>query len=256
MNRLLKGLLCVAVGLSAHAAGVYTVLSGTGLVSVPSGTVIATQAAISGSYHALAADSSFNYYIATIGALVKVTPAGVVSTLATAPGTSQWISTAVDSSGNIIVADNEQHEIWRVSPTGSSVVVVGPYPTCTTNLEDVYVQVDAGGNYVIAHDNCSQTNLYRMTPAGVVTTVPLSTTIASFVAGLAINTSGNYVTSGYSANSIFQITFNGAGHHLGFRQRRAEPQSLLHRLRSGLGQLRGVQRGQRTVALGHARGRG
>jgi hypothetical protein len=179
----------------------------TGLISMPSGTVIATAGAIGASSHDLAADSTAsNYYIPGISVLKKVTSGGTVSTLATAGGTSQWISAAVDGSGNIIIADNEQHGIWRVSPNGLSVVFVNNYPTCTTNLEDVYVRIDSGGNYVIATDNCSATRLYRMTPAGVVTTVPLSTTINSFLGGLAIDSAGNYVTSGYSASSLFSTT--------------------------------------------------
>ena len=204
MKRLLCGLLCIA---AANAApGVYTVLSGTGLVSFPGATVIATQAAIGGGYYGFSADSSFNYYIAGVSAIKKVTPGGVVTTLATAPANSQWMATAIDASGNIIVADNQQHEVWRISPNGSSVVAVANYPTCTTNLDDVYVRIDGAGNYIIATDNCSTTTLARITPAGAVTAIPLSTPINSNAGGLTLDGSGNYVVVGYTSNAIYSVT--------------------------------------------------
>src|SRR5947209_1218528 len=64
----------------------------------------------------LAVDAGGNYIVGAKSALLKVTPAGVVSTIANAPGDSEWTAAAVDdSNGSYIVVDGNQPILWRIS---------------------------------------------------------------------------------------------------------------------------------------------
>ena len=187
--------------LSAHAA-TYAVLNRSGgLFNIPAGTTIngATAAGFD-----VAEDSGGNYIVAGIGVLQKVTPGGVISTIATAPAGSQWISVSIDATGNFIVADNQQHVVWRISSTGSSVVTVGSYPVCVTNnLDDVIVRVDGLGNYIVFSDNCSPAQGFRMTPGGSVTQIGLSGSVGE-IGSMTFDVNSNYVLP--SNGSIHVVT--------------------------------------------------
>jgi hypothetical protein len=206
MNSIFRGLLvAVAVCISASASVSYVVLNrSTGLYSIPSGAAI--NSSVGGALD-LATDSTGNYIIAAIGSIARVTPAGVLSTIATAPPGSQWVSVALDASGNFIVGDNQQHKIWRISPNGSSVVSVAAYPICTTNnLEDIFVRVDSLGRYIILHDNCPSLSIYSMTSAGAVTAISVPGTLPTRVGGFTFDATGNIVMTDYIANAINVIT--------------------------------------------------
>jgi hypothetical protein len=206
MNSLFRGLLVgLAVCVSVGAAVSYVVLNrSTGLYSIPSGAAINSSV---GSALDLAVDSGGNFIIATVGSIAMVTPAGVLTTIATAPAGSQWVSVALDGSGNFIVGDNRQHTIWRISPTGSSVVAVAAYPVCAANTaEDVFARVDSLGRYIILHDNCPTLSMYSMTSTGTVTTITVPGTLPTRVGGFTFDATGNYVMTDYNANAIDVIT--------------------------------------------------
>src|SRR6266478_2523430 len=107
MNPLFRRILIgLALCVSASAADSYVVLNrSAGLYSIPSG--IAINSSVGGVD--LAVDSGGNYIVAAIGSIAKVTPGGVLSTIASAPSGSQWASVALDLAGNFIVGDNQQH---------------------------------------------------------------------------------------------------------------------------------------------------
>ena len=160
----------------------------------------------------LAVDSSGNFVIATALSLIKVTPAGESSLIATAPSGSQFISVAIDGRGNFIVGDNVKHRILRVSADGSSIVPVASYPIDSPNeWEDVVVRIDGSGNYVVVEDNGSRgIHVFRITPLGTVTGLTLTGDIPQGSGGLTFDASGNYVVTDYRSNSIFTITPAGA----------------------------------------------
>ena len=68
---------------------------------------------------AVAADRSGNVFVAAGNTLRKVTPKGVVTTIAGSALFGRLDGVAVDAAGNVYAADRERHVIWKVSPDGS-----------------------------------------------------------------------------------------------------------------------------------------
>ena len=138
----------------------------------------------------LAVDSAGNVYVADTGngALRRITPSGVVTTLAggssstDVPGSAQWFwrpyGVAVDGTGNVYAADAFNNTIVQVTPAGVVTTLAGlagqsgsangtgsaaRFGFCTG------VAVDSTGNvYVADTDNST---IRRITPAGGVTTL-------------------------------------------------------------------------------------
>lgn len=141
-------------------AGMVTTLAGRGSAGYADGT--GTAAAFK-SPAGLAVDASGNVYVADQGTntIRKITPAGVVTTLAgtTAAGQVDATTTdarfsgpsgvAVDASGNVYVADQNNHAIRKVTSAGVTTTIIGnpilnkviPYPSG--------IYVDASGNLFI-----------------------------------------------------------------------------------------------------------
>jgi len=119
-------------------AGVVTTLAGTpGVVGSANGT--GTSASFSSPWD-IAVDSSGNLVVADSGnhTIRKITPAGVVTTLAGSPGStgsvddtgaaarfSTPLGLAIDSAGNIYVADNGNHTIRKITPAGVVTTLAG-----------------------------------------------------------------------------------------------------------------------------------
>jgi len=140
----------------------------------------------------LAFDSAGNLHVADSGndTLRKVTPAGVVSTLAGYPGV--WgsadgtgsaarfyspLDLAADSAGNLYVTDTYNHTLRKVTPAGVVTTLAGSpgsYGSAngTGSTARFYypggVTVDSAGNIHVA--DTQNHALRRVTPAGVVTT--------------------------------------------------------------------------------------
>ena len=214
MASLFRTILTASAFCSILSASTYVVANShtSTLVSFPTVAVIATQVAAGD----LTMDAAGNFITAGGPVLEKITPSGAVSTIASAPS-GQWISVALDASGNYIAADDSNHAIWRISPNGSS-IQIAKYPVCSTGeLEDVRVRVNAAGNYVVIHDNCASANAYIVTPAGSVSQLTLSSPIPRDVGGLTFDSSGNYVVA--ASTGLYSITPTGT------ERRRSTPPS-------------------------------
>ncbi len=65
-------------------------------------------------------DAGGTLYVASLSAVWKVTPAGVVSQLSTVPGHTILNDFALDRSGNVFVSDPRGFAIYKVAPSGDS----------------------------------------------------------------------------------------------------------------------------------------
>lgn len=191
----------------------------------------------------IAVDQSGDIYVADTGnnTIRKVTPAGVVSTLAGSPGRpgktdgtgsqarfrNPW-GVALDASGNIIMADMSNDTIRKVTPEGVVTTLAGQ--AGKTGSEDGFgtnarfndpfaVAVDSAGNIYVA-DSGNDT-IRKIDPEGTVVTLAGlagyagsndgSTDIARFWSphGLAVDHAGNlYVADTYN-NAVRKITPTG-----------------------------------------------
>ena len=144
----------------------------------------------------IAIDPAGNLYVADEGNsnIRKITPAGVVSTLAGTAGQSGSMdgtgfaarfaaprALTVDTAGNVFVADTDNHAIRKITPAGVVTTFAGHAGAAgATNgtggaarfSEPRGIAVDAAGNVYVA-DTGNQA-IRQITPDGVVTTVAAS----------------------------------------------------------------------------------
>jgi sugar lactone lactonase YvrE len=125
----------------------------------------------------LAVDTSGNVYVADSGNNVirKITPAGVVSTLA--GGFSSPTGVAVDTSRNVYVTNTNDHTVCKIT-SGGSVSVLAGMSGVTGSLdgtggtarfnEPLGLVLDGTGNLYVAEFIGS---IRKITPVGVVTTL-------------------------------------------------------------------------------------
>ncbi len=181
------------------------------------GTVVSTLASGAGMNATdMALDGYGNAILATGPTLNRVVPlAGLFSTVAVAPNGSQWAAVAVDKAGNFIVGDNKAHAIWRVSADGATVVSIAHYPVNSQALnENVKVAVLPNGNYFVASDNVpadAPIALFTITPAGAVTQLSLSGTLAYGVGGMTPDGNGGYMLLDTGNNRLVDFTTAGVG---------------------------------------------
>ena len=196
----------------------------------------------------VAVDAAGNMYVAdsTNNEIREITPGGVVTTLAgsTSPGDADGPGTsasfdyptgvAVDSTGDIYVADFYNNQIRKIVCTGTTA------NTCTVSTlagstsgaaghsdgtgsaasfnDPSGVAVDTAGDLYVA--DSSNNEIREVTPAGVVTTLAGSTTpghsdgsgaSASFnlPAGVAVDSSGNVYVADFNNNEIRKIDPSG-----------------------------------------------
>jgi sugar lactone lactonase YvrE len=173
--------------------------------------------------YGVAVDSSGNVYVADSynWTIRKITPGGVVSTLAglagsygSADGTGSAArfnypeGVAVDSAGNVYVADTFNNAIRKISPDG---VVSTPAGLAANFDQPNSVAVDSVGNVYVT-DNYHA--IRKMTPDGVVTTLAgLGSSLGSadgtgsaarfyYPAGVAVDASGNVYVADSGNNTI------------------------------------------------------
>ena len=189
----------------------------------------------------VAVDSAGNVYVADTdnNEIRKITPAGEVSTLAgsgqsgSRDGTGRAASfenpcgVAVDSAGNVYVADTDNNEIRKITPAGvvTTLAGSGQYGSSdgsgsAASFENPFgVAVDSAGNLYVA--DTYNHEIRKITPAGVVTTLAGSGqygssdgsgSAASFEIpfGVAVDSAGNVYVGDTGNNEIRKITSTGA----------------------------------------------
>jgi hypothetical protein len=192
--------------------GAQTVVAGNGTYGAPSGDgQLATRAQLNGPT-ALTVNAAGDLFVAdNAGRTVrKVTPDGIIRPVASIPGLSPAVSgdggsaigvqlqlafsglvtqggLAVDSAGNLYIAETAAHRVRKVSPSGTITTVAGTGaqrcsgPSDCLPLSDggpavsaalsfpTSVAVDSAGNLFIA--DSANLRVRKVSPAGIITTV-------------------------------------------------------------------------------------
>jgi sugar lactone lactonase YvrE len=215
--------------------GTVSTLAGSGTSGSAEGVGTAAQF---NSPRAVAVDAAGNVYVADglNHKIRQITPAGEVSTLAGSgaygfadgDGVNAKFyfpkGIALDASGNLYVADDINHRIRKITPTGTVTTIAGG----TSGSDDGVatnakfnnprgVTLDAAGNIYVA--DAANHRIRMITPTGTVSTIAGSTvgvtegigTAAKFntPVGIVVDASGNIYVADDENERIRKITTNG-----------------------------------------------
>jgi sugar lactone lactonase YvrE len=150
------------------SSGTLSIIAGTGTAGAPTAGV-ATNSKLNGPF-GIAVDSSGNVYIGDLGndEVEKVTSSGTLSIFAgtgtagsatAGPATSSELNQpyglAVDSSGDVYIADYAAHEVDRVTPSGTLAIFAGTGTagTQTASTTGVATSTNLGGPNGVALDS-------------------------------------------------------------------------------------------------------
>ncbi len=222
-------------------AGILSVFAGNGTQGTPvSGTAINSPL---GSLNGVAVDSSGNVYIADItnNVIEKVTSTGVLSIFAgngtagtpvAGPAISSPLNSpqgvAVDSSGNVYIADNGNNVIEKVTAAGALSIFAGngtqstPIAGAATSSplsSPAGIAADSSGNVYIA--DAGNNVVEKVSPSGVLSIFagngtqsapiagPATSSPLSSPQGVAVDSSGNVYIADYNNNLVEKVTAAG-----------------------------------------------
>lgn len=210
------------------AAGVVTTLAGS---AGTTGRVGATPARFSEPF-GVATDIMGNVYVADTNnnAIRRITPAGVVATLAGGNGMGSTDGTgtnakfaephgvAVDSNGNVFVSDFMNSTVRKVTPAGEVTTIAGSAGSSgfvngtgsAARFKSLQgIAVDTVGNLYVA--DSGNRAVRKITPSGVVSTLVDGTNgQLGSPRGVVVDSTGTIYVTDYSAHVIYQVTSAGA----------------------------------------------
>jgi sugar lactone lactonase YvrE len=226
------------------ANGVLTLWAGVGTAGYSGDGGPATGAQLSGP-GGVALDAAGNLFIADSGnfSIRKVTPAGIISTVAGngssgfsgdgGPATAAQLrplGVAVDTAGNLFIADTGNSRVRKVTPAGIISTVAGTGisgfsgdggpATAAQLVSPGGMSVDAAGNLFIADSGNSR--IRKVNPAGIISTVAgigingyngdggqATTAQVSRPDGVAVDAAGNLFIADSGNNRIRKVTPDG-----------------------------------------------
>ena len=230
--------------LSVGASGVSTVAGWPGWSGFADGQGSAGRFNYTGSVRL---DSAGTIYVADASnnTVRKITPAGVVSTLAGAPGVAGSTDgagsiarfngpagVAVDATGNVYVADSQNYTIRKITPAGVVSTVAGNASvqgntdgtgSAASFYDPENLAIGPDGNIYVAEGRGRTgtgggNSVRKVTPAGVVTTLAGSPPTAgtadgtgsaarfNLLAGITVDLAGNVYVGDFNNNSVRKIT--------------------------------------------------
>ncbi|HUY86628.1 MAG TPA: PKD domain-containing protein [Acidimicrobiales bacterium] len=152
---------------------------------------------------------------ATAAAVLKITPAGQVSTVFSGLPLIAPHGITMDSQGNYIVADVGAGLI-KITPSGQASVIAAAGSNGIISTQDV--AIDSSGNYIAADGNGG--NLWKVTPAGAVSAVHQGAPFTKLAfgsgnqnvgpRGVVVMNDGSYDVIDQGADALFNITPSGA----------------------------------------------
>ncbi len=204
-----------------NTAGLVSLLAGR--AGTAGNTDATSTSARFSSPNAVAVDGSGNVYVADAGnhSIRKITPAGVVTTLAgagtpgsgdgtgTAAGFNQPYGLAVDAGGNVYVADTGNHSIRKITPAGVVTTLAGSAGSAGSTDDTgnsarfsapIGIAVNSAGTVYVA--DTGNNTLRAITPAGVVTTL-------AGMAGMTGDSDGTGAAAHFTG--LFGVTVDAGG---------------------------------------------
>jgi sugar lactone lactonase YvrE len=213
--------------ITADAAGNVYVANGDLVKISPQGvtTAIPLQTSVFVSAEGAAVGADGTIYVSEVTIVQKISPQGVVTTLAGTPGIlgsadgtgsaarfNMTAGIAVNAAGTVYVVDSGNDTIRAITPDGVVSTLAGAPGLCCGDSVDgtgsgahfdgpFSLALDIGGNLYVGE---GQGKIRKVTPQGVVTTLPLASAGLSFNGGtggsnLSIDGSGNlYVADEYN----------------------------------------------------------
>jgi trimeric autotransporter adhesin len=199
--------------------------------------VAALKAALGETQFVVADDSDNIYFSTTLSCIFKVDKNGILTRIAGnghagfygdgGPASQSALSfgaadinsfdggaLAIDAAGNLYVVDSGNQRVRKISTDGSIKTIAGGasqgytndgFPALSVAFQGVTaVAVDPSGNVYAADYN----GIYKITPDGILHTIPGSPTFQGFV-GLTMDAKGNLYVADQLGNQVLQVSTSG-----------------------------------------------
>jgi hypothetical protein len=143
--------------------------------------------------------------------VVRVSPSGAITVLRTGAPFQRPVAVAVEALGDILVGDNQTDTIYRMSPDGLTVTALPPVlPFSPSPGKTIRIAVEpATGNLIVANDRdggvAGVSAIRRVAVGGVVSSIYVGSQIPS-VAGVAVDSLGNFIVASHTANTVYSVT--------------------------------------------------